>query len=185
MAVVKHSLQDEFELAAFMSLLKREGVRSYLEIGSNAGGTLRWVATALEKPSVFVSVDNGANAESKISLTRAINYLNLVGHRAQIFWGDSTDKTIIEQVRHCGPFDCVFIDANHTLSYLSQDWEHYGPMGRMVCFHDIAWRRSPDWKEGQRIDVPQFWEVVKGLHRHEEITFDPTRKNNGIGVLWR
>jgi hypothetical protein len=57
-------------------------------------------------------------------------------------------------------------------------------MCRLVAFHDIAWRRAPEWV-GVRIDVPEFWDSIKGDYRHEEFKFCPTGKNNGIGVLWR
>jgi predicted O-methyltransferase YrrM len=42
-------------------------------------------------------------------------------------------------------FDLVFIDGNHTREYVQADHEHYGPLGRIVAFHDI----SPEgyWKE--------------------------------------
>lgn len=184
MALLKQWLQDEFELAAFMELLKREGVRSYLEIGSHAGGTLRWIATALERPSTFVAVDHAADAERKVLLTQAINYLNAMGHHATVIWGDSTADGTVAAARARGPYDCVFIDGNHTLPFVAKDWDHYSPMGRLVCFHDIAWARAPQWN-GQRIDVPQFWDAVKAQYRHQEIKCDPTLKNNGIGVIWR
>jgi hypothetical protein len=91
---------------------------------------------------------------------------------------------VIEKVRALGPFDAVMLDADHRLPGVTADWINYGPMGRMVAFHDIAWRRAPEWV-GTRIDVPQFWDSIKGHYRHEEFRFCPTGKNNGIGVLWR
>lgn len=58
-------------------------------------------------------------------------------------------------------------------------------MGRIVAFHDLAWRRAPEWV-GTRIDVPELWASIKGsFARTEEIILCPTGKNNGIGVLWR
>jgi hypothetical protein len=44
--------------------------------------------------------------------------------------------------------------------------------------------RAPTW-EGVRIDVPEFWDVIKRDFRHKEIKLCPTGKNNGIGVLWK
>ena len=181
-------LQDEGEIDALAALARREGVRSYLEIGSKFGGSLRKVAAALPAGSKIVSVDlpSGTRAwpESKVSLTRLIQELRTAGHDAHLIWGDSTDPKVVDQVRAHGPFDMVLIDANHTAPFLRKDWANFGPMGRMIAFHDIAWRRAPEWI-GTRIDVPEFWDEIKGDFRHEEFKFHHTGKDNGIGVLWR
>lgn len=182
--------QDETEIAAFVDLLVGEGVMSYLEIGSKFGGSLWRVANALPAGSRIVAVDlpdsAGGHSASRASLTACIEALRTKGYDAQLIWGDSTDPTLVEQVRALGPFDAMLIDANHTLPYVTQDFANYGPMGRMVAFHDIAWKRKGDWTEGKRIDVPQFWASVKtAAARWQEFRFCPTGKNNGIGVLWR
>ena len=64
------------------------------------------------------------------------------------------------------------------------DWQNYGPLARIVAFHDIGWRREANWP-GKRIAVPEVWNEIKAGYRFEEIKLCPTGKNNGIGVLWR
>jgi len=181
--------QDETEISAFVDLLAREGVKSYLEIGSKFGGSLWRVANALPKGSVIVAVDlpdsAGGHSASRVSLAACVEALRAEGYQAHLIWGDSTDPQLIEHVRALGPFDAALIDANHTLEYVTQDFANYGPMARVVAFHDIAWRRKDSWV-GKRIDVPVFWAAAKAAAaRHEEIVYCPTGKNNGIGVLWR
>lgn len=181
-------LQDEAEIDALAGVLRRDGVRSLLEVGSKYGGSLKRLAAALPVGSRVVGVDlpGGTRAwnESKVALNQTILDLKADGYDARVVWGDSTDPKVVELVSGLGPFDAIFIDANHTLSYVTKDWQTYGPMGRIVAFHDIAWRRAPEWI-GIRIDVPQFWDSIKNQFRHEEFRFCPTGKNNGIGVLWR
>lgn len=181
-------LQVEQELDAFREILAEEGCRSFLEIGSKFGGSLRRIAKVLPEGSRVVAVDlpKGTRLwhESEPSLKKVIEGLRYSGYDAHVIWGDSTSATVIDQVRALGPYDAIFIDANHTRSYVEQDWANYGPMGRIVAFHDIGWLRAPTW-EGVRIDVPEFWEHVKAGYRHQEFKFCPTGKNNGIGVLWR
>lgn len=181
-------LQDNAEIEGLASILAEEGAMSFLEIGSKFGGSLMKVAERLPRGARIVSVDlpSGTRVwpESKKSLEAAIAGLKASGYDTHLIWGDSTDPKIIEQVRKLGPFDAIFIDANHTLPYVEKDWSNYGPMGKVVAFHDIAWHRAPEWV-GTRIDVPQFWDRVKHDFRHVELKFCETGKNNGIGVLWR
>lgn len=181
-------LQVEAEIDGLADIFWKEGVRSFLEIGSKFGGSLLRIAERLPTESRIVSVDlpKGTKAwrESEAALTAAISKLKMHGYDAHLIWGDSTAPDVIAKVRALGPFDAIFIDANHTTPYLLKDWENYGPMSRVVAFHDIAWRRAPEW-EGTRIDVPEFWNEIKDGYLHEELKFCPTGKNNGIGVLWR
>lgn len=188
MRYLTDAAQDEQEIAAFCDLLKREGVTSYLEVGSKFGGSLWRAATALPVGSRIVAVDlpGGTKAwkESEASLKACVAELNRLGYDAEIIWGNSTDPKVIEQIAERGPFDACLIDADHRLPGVTADWNNYGPMAKIVAFHDLAWHRAPEWV-GTRIDVPQFWASIKDDFRHEEIIHCPTGKNNGIGVLWR
>lgn len=181
--------QDEAEISRFAALLAAEGVRSYLEIGSKFGGSLWRVAQALPVGSTIVSVDMPRGTKlwhkSEPSLRTCIADLRISGYRADVFWGDSTASNVIEAARRLGPFDACLLDGNHTRAFVEKDFANYGRMCRIVAFHDIAWRRGPDWKDGVKIDVPAWWAENKDAYRHEEIRLCPTGKNNGIGVLWR
>lgn len=181
-------LQDETELRLFVDLARAQKVRSYLEVGAKFGGTLKRIAQVMPSGSRAVVVDlpNGTRLwrESRPALEEAVNAAKGLGHDTHLIWGDSTDANVIEQVSKLAPFDLILIDANHTLPYVTKDWENYGPMGRMVAFHDIAWRRLPGF-DGVPIHVPQFWNSIKESYVYREIKCCPTGKNNGIGVLWR
>lgn len=183
------TLQNQDELAWFIELLKSEGVRSYLEIGSKYGGSIRAIGEALEVPSRLVSVDLPAGGkpkvwpESKRSLEQTINDLCGLGHSAHLVWGDSTDPAIVAAVRALGPYDAVFIDANHTLPYVTKDWQNFGPMARLVAFHDIGWV-SRDGQNGKgALEPPILWRSIKDGYRHVEKKLE--KRDNGIGVLWR
>jgi len=181
--------QDEREITAFCDLLAAEGVRSYLEVGSKYGGSLWRAANALPKGSRIVAVDmpKGTRAwgETEPSLKACIAELIAKGYDAQVIWGDSTDPKVIEQVRELGPFDAMLLDGDHRQPGITKDWETYGPMGRIVAFHDVAWLRAADW-QGVRIDVPLIWNHLRPQYeRTVEFRHDPSFKNNGIGCLWR
>jgi predicted O-methyltransferase YrrM len=183
------ALQHPDELARFVELVRSEGVRSYLEIGSKFGGTFSAVTRTMPPGSRAVAVDlpSGTKhwAASRVALEACVSQLKKTGYDTHLIWGDSTDRDVIRQVAWLGPFDLILIDANHTMPYVQSDWDYYGLMGRMVAFHDIAWRRAPDWQGSYRIDVPAFWESIKTGYRHQEIKLDRTGEDNGIGILWR
>lgn len=175
------ALQTPEEIEAFAALLAREGVKSYLEIGSKFGGSLWRVAHALPKGSRLVSVDLNVNGNE---LQCCINELNGKGYDAWLIPLNSTLPEAIERAKALGPYDAVFIDGDHRPPGVWADWNNYSPMGRIIAFHDIGWHRAPEWV-GKRIDVPQVWDEIKKPYRYEEIKLCPTGKNNGIGVLWR
>lgn len=182
-------MQVDAEIDGLADLLAKEGVRSFLEIGSKFGGSLYRIAKRLPAGSRIVSVDlprgTRAWAQSEPELKATVQRLQMQGYDTHLIWGDSTAAEVIAKVGNLGPFDACFVDANHTLPYLQKDWANYGPMCRLVAFHDIAWKRAPEWSEGVRIDAGPFWEDLKTGYRHQEFKFCPTGKNNGIGVLWQ
>lgn len=181
--------QDEEEIQEYCDLLRSEGVGLYLEIGSKFGGSLWRAAMAMPKGSRIVAIDlpKGTRAweQSRESLDLCIKELCALGYDARVIWGNSQDKEVIRKAALYGPYHCIMIDADHRLSGVTADWQNYENMSRsMVSFHDIAWRRAPTW-EGVRIEVPEFWNLLKRNYRHKEIVRCPTGKNNGIGVLWK
>lgn len=180
--------QNPTELREFVDLLKAEGITSFLEVGSKFGTTFGAIGAILPPGGRAVSVDLPAGTKawtvSKENLQAVVNGMKRGGIDARIIWGDSTDRNVIAQVQALAPFDAVFIDANHTMPYVTQDWLNYGPMGKIVAFHDISWWRDPaNGPIVHPIDVPAFWASLRQNHKHVEITHE--QHNNGIGVLWR
>jgi len=182
------ALQYEDEIAAFVEVVRAEKASSYLEIGAKFGGSVWRVAQALQENSNIVAVDLPYGTvkwrESSASLEHCMHTLTQLGHVTEIIWGNSTNPAVIERVHAHGEFDVVLIDGNHTMPFLEQDWHNYGPLGRVVAFHDIAWHRPPEFS-AYRIDVPQFWHNLKTGYRHREIVLDPTGQDNGFGIIWR
>ena len=180
-------LQDQSEFTLFLALIKSEGVRSFLEIGSKHGGSFWRISNSLLSGSRVVSVDlphgDTSFKESEPHLRACVDALKKKGYDAHLFIGDSTDAGVVERVRRLDPFDLVFIDANHTEPYVWNDWHNYGPMSRkMVAFHDIGHVNLPHKTKKMPIDVPKVWNKIKHLYRHKEIRFCPA--SNGIGILW-
>lgn len=181
-------LQNEAEAIRFIEILKAEGVRSYLEIGSKFGGMLWRVGISLPRDSRIASIDlphgDGSFKETLPHLVACVAALKARGYDAHLHLGDSTAPEAIAFATSLAPFDCIFIDANHTEPYVRKDWANYGPLGRMVAFHDINFKRDkPIEPPKMPIDVPKVWAELKGKYRHTEIKCEV--QDNGIGVLWR
>jgi predicted O-methyltransferase YrrM len=181
---VRKIAQYPDEAVWFEELLRREQVKSYLEIGSRHGGSLWRYGNALPHGSRLVAVDMPIGETLK-PLKECVEQLKKLGYDVHLHVDDSRSTVVVDKVRKLGPFDIVLIDGDHSRAAIRKDWQNYGPMARMVAFHDIAWKRPADWSKGKRIDVPEVWEEIKGDYRHEEIRLDPTGQDNGIGVLWR
>ncbi len=175
-------------MSHFTQLLNSEFVTSYLEIGSKFGGSLWRIGKSLPKGSKIVSVDlphgDTSFKENLPHLQDCVLKLNEDGYNAHLIIGDSTDPKIIEQVKALGPFDACFIDANHTLPYVTKDFENYGSLARIVAFHDIGFFRKEGLPPHKKpIEVPVFWKSIKQKFKNVEIRYD--KQDNGIGVLWR
>jgi cephalosporin hydroxylase len=174
--------QDLPELDAFIELVKRENINSYLEIGSRWGGSFWRVMTALPLGSRGVSVDLQPNND----LNQCMITLIQMGYVVRFIPGDSTNSKVVAAAQQGAPYDLCLIDGNHTAPYVRSDWKNYGPMAKIVAFHDINYSRpylSPTAK--WPIDVPKLWKEIKDKYRHEEIKLCHTRRDNGFGILWR
>jgi len=176
---MREPLQDKAELAEFITFVRDENVRMYLEIGSKFGGSLWAIGNAMPRGSLIVAID----IEAKPELRATIEQLKGRGYNAKLIVGNSTDQSVVEVARAYAPYDLCLIDANHTEPFVRCDWKNYGPMARIVAFHDIGWiegERRPAWK----IDVPKVWNEIKLGFHHREIKLCHTKRDNGIGILW-
>ena len=74
------------------------------------------------------------------------------------------------------PLDVVLIDGDHTAHGVRADLANYGPMARLIAFHDIC--GTGKWARQIR---PIFEEFAKDK-KSVEFVHDGLRR--GIGVVW-
>lgn len=179
------SLQDEKELAQFIELVKREKVTSYLEIGCACGDTFHAVVSSMPKGSFAVAIDDPTGTwglpDSQKYLLEAVADLKRKGYDAHAFFGDSKGKAVIEKAEMFAPYDLILIDGDHSYDGVSADFNNYGKLGRIVALHDIAYPSDPPTKK-QRIQVREFWDLIKKIGKTEEFVTDGA--NKGIGVIY-
>jgi hypothetical protein len=167
--------QNKDELAWMLGYVK--DASSLLEIGSSFGGTLSRMASVMPKGSRIVSVDLACDDTPKFlnpvaSLKETCRQIAALGGNVELLIGDSHSAAVVEKVRELGPFDFVLIDGDHSYEGVKQDWENYGPMGKIVGFHDI----------NQVSEVAAFWQQLcaSGQYRTDE-----RKIGFGIGLVFR
>lgn len=176
---MKYPAQDAMEFENLCQFIRDEpeGVFSILEIGSRHGFSLVRFAEAsmaLSACGPVVSVDLpeavwGKKGSGNV-LADVVESMQRRGFAVRRLEGNSQLQSVVQTVREIAPvklgahpgkyFDFVFIDGDHRYEGVKADFLNYGPLGRIVAFHDIAGDDSfPRTFKGESADmgVPRFW----------------------------
>ena len=181
-------LQSGTELSRLLKRLELENVNSYLEIGARYGGTFEAVMSQIEGKGVAVDFPGGnfGDENSAITLSNTISKLRASGRDVHVVFGPSSAPEVVDRVAKHGPYDCVMIDADHSLKAISRDYEIYARMARkIIAIHDIA--APDDWKnrDGHRVQVGKFWRYLKKhIGDNMEEIIEPG-SNMGIGIIFK
>jgi cephalosporin hydroxylase len=172
--------QGDAEFEQLLEVYREAAPKRVLEIGTYHGGSLfHWLQNAV-KGATVVSLDSYKVGPDNRHL---YNDWCPKGVTVIALQGDSHDTKIAEQVRECGPYDWLWIDAGHRYNEVKADWDTYKPMcakGATVAFHDIL----PASAQHREIQVSQLWNELKeaGYDTHE-IVADRNASWGGIGWL--
>lgn len=175
-----HLMQSPYELTDFIFALKKyekergKKLFNFLEIGFSLGIN----NTILNKFFKFeenVAIDIFPGTISSTALGA-----NLGRKKLTLLCRDSTEERTIEIAGILGPYDLIFIDANHTYDYVKMDFNNYLPLlseGGVIGFHDID---SPDWP-----GINKFWNELKktGKYDQQEFICREYLLQYGIGML--
>jgi predicted O-methyltransferase YrrM len=180
--------QFKSELSSLFGwMAQRPPPRAVLEIGTAGGGTLFcWCALAAPEATV-VSLDlpqgihGGGYPPWKMFL-----YRRFAGPKQtlRLLRGDSHKTAMLDEVKKMLPadgLDFLFIDGDHTLNGVRQDYEMYSPLvkpGGAIVFHDIC-THAPRYD----CHVDRFWNELKRDRVHQEFIENPEQGVYGIGVI--
>ncbi len=141
--------QTPFELEQLLLIFNDLNPQRVLEIGTWHGGTLwHW----LQGGRTVVSVD-----DTMFEADDWKQWATDAGSDLHLIQGFSYDPHIIEQVESFGPFQFLFIDAEHTYEAVRADYDNYRALvepGGVIAFHDFQARSGP-----YGVDI--LWDQIK------------------------
>ena len=164
--------QNLWELDQMLAVVNRLEPSRVLEVGTMWGGTLwHW----LQFGGTVVSVDDEMRRASDWE-----QWADEAGADLVLLQGMSQDPALIEQARDLGPYDFIFIDADHRYEAVRADWENYRGMiapGGIFAFHDTQHAGDPTY------GVEQLWGEIT---READVRWLHIVMTNhcGIGMLW-
>ena len=140
--------QYPVQFAKYLAHLAGLGIRSYVEIGVQHGGTFAITVEYLQR---FGALE----AAYAVDLNRVPSLKRYAKHNpiVQVLREDSASERFREFVHRCGPFGLVFIDGDHSEAGCRRDYERVVDHARMIAFHDIS--------DGYFSDVEKVWRQVR------------------------
>ena len=156
--------QVERELFGFLELLLNNDVKSILQIGLGHFASTHFVLSLLMDSICTIEYDD-------LHVKRYSEEIN--NKKETVLCGDSTSEGIIKQAQELGPFDCVFIDGNHSYEYVKLDLENYAPLvktGGIVALHDANF-------EGDRYGTPR-------VMRASSYNWKKKSHSNEVGIAY-
>lgn len=145
-AVAEHS-------EAEASLLQRfaEGASTVVEIGVSEGGSALELRSVMDRGGTLTLVDPYPPGRFGVSMARVVAHRTLRrSNRGSVRWLRSTSAQAAPG--WSGAIDFLFIDGDHSLAAVRQDWELWAPMvrsGGHVAMHDA--RVIPGGGDGDRV----------------------------------
>jgi predicted O-methyltransferase YrrM len=192
--------QSIWEFERLCGMLRERQPRRVLEIGSRHGRSLLRIAEAAQ-PALerLVALDlPGAawgEADSQAVLVGCIEHLAARWPdrlETRLILADSHASETVAQVAELGPFDFIFVDADHSEAGCQTDLDNYLPLvapGGFAAVHDIAGNENQVREfRGQKyqLRVPTVWRRLKerhpGIRETRELVDE--KSTFGIGLIF-
>lgn len=157
------SIEKE-DLLVLLSILNTINPKSILEIGMHQGYSMEVWRKAFN-PNVLVGIERGAVTPDSYS-------------ESSFLW-NTDSHTVNRDTLGKTKYDFIFIDGDHSLEGVVQDFLMYAPYirkGGIVVFHDVIYHADGT----EEVDI--LWKELKVRHPYTEIKVG--RNSTGIGLIW-
>lgn len=192
----QYPAQNVGEFERLCHLLRERQPRRILEIGSRHGRSLlRLVEAAHPALERLVALDlpNAAwgEADSQAALEACLSHIAARWHgriETRLILADSHAAETIAQAAAWGPYDFIFIDADHSEEGCQRDVDNYLPLiapGGFAALHDIAGNEAQVREVGgqkYQLRVPTVWRRLRERHPRIREIGELVEKNSGFGI---
>jgi len=189
----------KFEYELVCTLIKSVNPKTYLEIGSRLGGSLKMFANLASDRVIAVDSPRGDKPGEQIktakTLQASIDYLGLSIQVVALLKADSKLLGTVAQVKEwlAGDLvDVLFIDGGHDFYTVASDVHNYTPLVRddgLVIFHDVGFVKARTWvKKPEKVDGLIFHiNSVHGVFRAFATgrRFVMVQEQWGLAVVWK
>ena len=155
-------MQNPFEISEFSDFILKNGVKNYLEIGTQYGGLLKYMTQVVGLEGWGID---------PVEPTEVPSYL--------VYKNRSGTSDTLDWAKNRAPYDLIFVDGDHSYEAVKKDYRNYwGMVKKFMAFHDICGLRDC---EGAR----DSWNEIKAKHKYTEFIADDPAYKVGIGVIWK
>jgi len=175
-----HLMQSPWELADFIFELKKHEINtdcklnSFLEVGFASGAN----NSILNKFFNFKQIVGLDLFSSNLNSDNLLG--NMLHKNLTLICGNTRSNYVIDLANKLGPYDLIFIDADHTYEGVKSDFNNYLPMlskRGVIGFHDVE---CPDW-----MGINKFWNELENTNKYNMKKFVKKEYliQYGIGML--
>ena len=176
--VKKHRL-SRWEMCEVLREVSAIGtIQCVLEIGCHVGDSLRIWRECLD-PYLLVGVQDTDELSERTAFDLAV--VAIRGRSQE----QSTYERVLEVIgpdgcRQSSEIDFLYIDGDHTLNALRQDWALYSRLvrpGGIAVLHDAVIRGN------DTVDVYKLWPEIASQYR-TKLLHDPIVPSTGVGIVF-
>lgn len=154
--------QNRYEIKSCLDFLKSKNIKTFMEIGTNEGGTFICWSGLMGEEGIKISLDwaHGPWGTTNFDVNKRNQKMLEMGNNVHIFNGDSHSIDIYTKIKNLlngTEVDFLFIDGDHSHIGVKLDYFMYKDFvkdGGWIGFHDI---KETDFHKSAGCLVSSFW----------------------------
>lgn len=177
--------QNRQEIEQFSHFLSNHKIKNFLEIGTDLGGSFLLFGKLSDPDGIKISIDlpydqSEPRKQWIFNRNKTINDNLQNVHLLELDSHKQESIIKIKEILNGELLDLLFIDGDHSINGIKQDFELYSPFvrkGGIIAFHDVIY---PKIYKGDLINAWEFWNSLSG----DKLEFKSNNQYGGIGVIF-